>query len=325
MTGIETSGSSNPRGETTFELRMSTAEEKSTEALIAAVGAAVRAARSRRGVTRKNLARHASISERYLTELEAGRANASLSVVHRVAQALGLSITDLIPGRSSNAEAITAHIETLQPQRQKRVLDLIDQAAVSKPPQRPCGVALIGLRGAGKTTLGRQLSTAIGADFIRLREVIERIAGQSVDELVSLAGQRAYRRLEHQALEETIAKCTRDDAVYSTSQIVLEVGGSLVTEQPTYGLLLENFFTVWLRADPDDHLQRVVEQGDRRPMAGSRDAVQDIKLMLDEREAAYQRAHLHIDTHGRTLQACSQLLEKSTQNWVRIKGDRRSR
>lgn len=291
-------------------------EEISTEALIASVGAAVRAARSRRGVTRKNLARHASISERYLTELEAGRANASLSVIHRVAQALGLTISELIPGRSTSADAITAQIESLQPERQQRVLALLGSAATSAQPEKPCGIALVGLRGAGKSTLGSELARKNDVQFVRLREVIEQLGGQQLGELVSMAGQRAYRRLEKQALLETIKNCAVDERSKAIKPIVLEVGGSLVTEKPTYDVLLNHFHTVWVRADPDDHLQRVIEQGDRRPMAGSRDAIQDISIMLNERQSDYTRAHSQIDTHAKTAQTCVQLLDADCTRWL---------
>ncbi len=294
-------------------------EEISTEALIASVGAAVRAARTRRGVTRKNLARHASISERYLTELEAGRANASLSVIHRVSQALGLTISELIPGRSSSVDEITARIESLQPERQQRVLALLGSAATAAQPERPCGVALVGLRGAGKSTLGSELARKNGVEFIRLRQVIEQLGGQQLGELVSLAGQRPYRRLEKQALLETIAGCAVDDTGHRTAPVVLEVGGSLVTEKSTYDILLNHFYTVWVRAEPDDHLQRVIEQGDRRPMAGSRDAIQDISIMLSERENDYMRAHSQISTHGKTSQTCTALLDANCKDWLKAR------
>jgi len=285
------------------------AGDLSTDELIAAVGASVKAARSRRGVTRRNLARHASISERYLTELEAGRANASLSVIHRVAQALGLSIGELIPGQAPDAEEISSRLASLKPQRRQRVLDILVQAAEADKPDKPIGVALVGLRGAGKSTLGAELARKHGLRFVRLRNRIEQLGGQQLGDLVSVAGQRAYRRLEKEALNDTIEE---------GGPLVLEVGGSLVTEKDTYDRLLKNFFTIWITATPDDHLQRVVEQGDRRPMAGSRNAIEDIKVMLAERDADYRRAHSTLSTHDQTTQMSVQALDAVAAPWLRV-------
>jgi len=282
--------------------------EISTGELIAAVGASVKAARSRRGVTRRNLARHASISERYLTELEAGRANASLSVIHRVALALGLNIGELIPSSSTDVDVITSRLASLKPQRRQRVLDILVKAAATDAPEQAIGVALVGLRGAGKSTLGAQIARKHGLKFVRLRDRIEQLGGQQLGDLVSLAGQRAYRRLERQALMETIDQ---------GGPLILEVGGSLVTETETYAHLLSHFYTVWICAEPDDHLQRVVEQGDRRPMAGSRNALEDIKIMLSERDADYRRAHAKLNTHGQTVQTSVQALDALANRWLR--------
>jgi len=282
--------------------------EISTGELIAAVGASVKAARSRRGVTRRNLARHASISERYLTELEAGRANASLSVIHRVALALGLNIGELIPSSSTDVDVITSRLASLKPQRRQRVLDILVKAAATDVPEKAIGVALVGLRGAGKSTLGAQLARKHNMRFVRLRDRIEQLGGQQLGDLVSLAGQRAYRRLEKQALMETIEE---------GGPLILEVGGSLVTETETYAHLLSHFYTVWICAEPDDHLQRVVEQGDRRPMAGSRNALEDIKIMLSERDADYRRAHSMLNTHGQTIQTSVQALDALADRWLR--------
>lgn len=219
------------------------------------LGDRVRREREHRGMTRKVLAESAGISERYVTQLESGKGNISIVLLKQVATALGLSLAALVD---------------LEPSRSQRV-------------------ALVGLRGAGKTTIGKRLAGELGVAFIELDREIERLSGISLAHLFDLYGQQAYRRYEMQALQELLA--TREDFVVAT-------GGGLVAAPETYELLLRSCFTVWVRTTPEQHMARVVAQGDQRPMAGSSRAMDDLRRILREREPLYARADLTVDTTG---------------------------
>ncbi len=243
-----------------------------TAASVASVGLAVKAERSRRGMTRRALAYHASISERYLADMERGQANVSLAVLFSVARALGMPAWSLMPDAPGAQDTVGP-----------------------VPVPGVCGVALVGLRGGGKTTLGQALADKTGTPFLRLGQVIEELGGMEQGELISLAGQRAYRRLERDAVNAIIDRGSR---------VILETGGSLVSESETYELLLNNFFTVWVRATPEDHMQRVIDQGDMRPIAGNRAAMNDLQTILSERERDYRRAHAALSTSARSVDDC---------------------
>lgn len=238
----------------------------------------VRGLRAARGMTRKQLAQHSSISERYLAQLEGGKANPSIAVLWRIADAMGIDFGHLL---HEPPEPPLAH--------------------GGAPPRNRRGLAVIGLRGAGKTTLGERLAASLTVPFLRLSEIIEERGGMEIGELFSLGGQKAYRRLERQALETLI---DRD------APLVLEVGGSLVSEAVTYDLLRSAFVTVWLRARPEEHMERVVRQGDTRPMEGSAEAMADLYRILAEREADYRKADFVVDTSDRSVDECAQELRR---------------
>jgi len=265
--------------------------------ILRVLGERVRALRSRNGMTRKTLAQAASVSERHLANLEAGQGNASVMLLRQLANALQCTIAELV-GEDAVTSKEASQIRQLLRGRdeaslQKARRTLAELFGTGIPdPARNDRIALIGLRGAGKSTLGRMLADDLGIPFLELNRGIERLAGCDVHEIHSLYGSSAYRRYELRAVEEAIAAHPR---------AVIATGGGLVSEAVTFDLLLTRCFTVWLRALPDDHMKRVIAQGDLRPMAGNAEAMSDLKRILAGREPAYSRADLTFDTSGRTL------------------------
>ncbi len=260
------------------------------------LGERVRLMRSRRGVTRKVLAREAGISERHLANLETGTGNASVLLLRQLAQALNCSMAELV-GQDGIASPELIRIRQMLRGRDEATLQrvrlaLADLLGADHPhPSRTGRIALIGLRGAGKSSLGRMLAEALGVPFVELNRIVERIAGCDVLEIHSLYGSQAYRRYEQRALDEAIS--TFPKAVVATA-------GGLVSEPATYELLRSRCFTVWLRASPEEHMQRVVAQGDMRPMAGNAEAMADLKRILAGREALYGRADVTVNTSGKS-------------------------
>ncbi|GAB4351132.1 MAG: helix-turn-helix transcriptional regulator [Gammaproteobacteria bacterium] len=270
---------------------------------ISRIGERVRGMRAQRGITRKDLAKHSGISERYLAQVETGKANMSISMLWRIAEAMDVGMNELLPGKERteiDLVPLREFISRLSREEQKEAYQMLLKHHAG-PQGKVGGVALLGLRGAGKTTLGRRLADEFGIPFVKLSDVIERLAGMQISEIFSLRGQRTYRRLERQALEEVLSHYDK---------VVLEVGGSLVSEKETFDLLLSRFYTVWLRAAPEEHMQRVVAQGDLRPMEGKMDeAMDDLKHILAEREPYYQAANYTLDTTGRTTDECLEELK----------------
>lgn len=274
---------------------------------IARIGQRVRGMRAQRGITRKDLAKHSGVSERYLAQVETGQANMSISMLWRIAEAMDVGMGDLLPGNNGtevDLAPLRDFIGRLSREDQKEAYKLLLKHYAG--PQGPVGgVALLGLRGAGKTTLGSRLAAEFGTPFVKLTDVIEHNAGMEISEIFSLRGQRTYRRLERQALQEVLD---------TNDKVVLEVGGSLVSEKPTFDKLLSSFFTVWVRATPGEHMSRVAEQGDFRPMEGKMDeAMDDLKHILAEREPYYQAANYILDTSGRNVEECLQELRTKSK------------
>lgn len=258
------------------------------EQLTARVGTAVRAARRHARMPRHALADAAGISERYIGQLETGRANISLNVLQKIAAALDMEIGDLLdqdPVRYPPLNGLLANLN--QHQLQEAYSLLARHFDAERQAKR--GVALVGLRGAGKTSLGRALAGRLGLDFIQLTQLVTERAGITVQELVELAGFDAFRRLEREALLWLIEQST---------PVVLETSGGLVGAPETYQLVLQNFHTVWIKAQPEEHMQRVVDQNDMRPMAGRPEAMTDLKALLAERGQAYGQASAELDTSG---------------------------
>ena len=275
-----------------------------TSAYLRLIGERVRHARARRGMTRKILARDSGVSERYLAELESGRGNISILLLRQIARAMGLPLADLTrdgPDRAVEFTLVRQLLERLAPAELAAAHGLLRARFMpAVAGERSGRIALIGLRGAGKTTLGQQLAERLGVPFFDLGVEIERDSGMSLSELFSLSGQAAYRRLERRALERLLERHAR---------AVIETGGSLVSEAGTYELLLGTCLTVWIKATPEEHMSRVIAQGDERPMAGNDEAMADLRSILAERDPLYAKADAVVDTSRRSApQSLGELL-----------------
>ncbi|MGE3775189.1 MAG: helix-turn-helix transcriptional regulator [Gammaproteobacteria bacterium] len=277
-------------------------------AMLARIGARVRETRAGRGMTRKLLATHSQISERYLAQLEAGLANPSIVVLSKLAEALGMDIADLLEARRPEAIEIGLITQLLK-RAPAGTLDAIrtrlTQELGRDGDARRGRIALVGLRGAGKTTLGTRLARELGVPFVELDGEIERSAGISLSEIFLLHGQAGFRRHERRCLEAIIDAHPR---------CVIATGGSLVTEAATLDLLLSNCLTVWLKAAPEEHMARVVAQGDTRPMAGNQEAMDDLKRILDARGALYAQADRVVDTAGQDPEESYASLQRAVAN-----------
>ena len=274
---------------------------------LVALGERVRSLRSRRGMTRKALAASADVSERHLANLEYGVGNASILVLLQVADALQCQLAELLGDVTTLSpewlllrELLGRRDEATLRRVRVAVAQLLDEGSVARAAQpRRTLVALIGLRGAGKSTLGQRLADDLGFAFVELSREIEKFAGCSISEIQALYGQNAYRRYERRALEE---------AIQIHPEAVIATPGGLVSDPATFNLLLAHCTTVWLQARPEDHMKRVTAQGDLRPMAASREAMADLKAILVDRAAFYSKADLQIDTSAQPLEETFNLL-----------------
>jgi XRE family aerobic/anaerobic benzoate catabolism transcriptional regulator len=264
---------------------------------LAALGGRVRELRERRGMTRKRMALEADVSERYLGQLEAGEGNVSMLLLRRVAAALNVTLGEvLLPEQEDSVERrlIRRFLERIPAHRLEDVIFRLMREFGHEEATRRKRIALIGLRGAGKSTLGSLLSKQLNVPFIELDGEVERETGLPLNEIFSLYGQAGYRRIERRCLERLVAQHDR---------VVLSVGGGIVAEEEGFKLLLGNCFTVWLKAAPEEHMARVVAQGDLRPMAGNEEAMEDLKRILAAREPLYRKADAAVDTSGKTIEA----------------------
>lgn len=275
---------------------MANPELEHDQAFLRAFGERIRGERARRGMSRKLLADHAGISERYLTQLESGKGNVSVLLLRHVATALGVPLGRLVEEEPPSPELtlVRQFLARLGPEQlADAYATLTERFASDVNVSRAGRIALVGLRGAGKTTLGAALGKATGLPFFELDKEIERLSGTSLGAIIELYGQQAYRRYELQALQELTA---------TQPQFIVATGGSLVAESATYELLLRSCYTVWVRTTPEEHMRRVLAQGDLRPMAGSQQAMDDLRRILEERSALYGRADFAIETTGRTVE-----------------------
>jgi XRE family aerobic/anaerobic benzoate catabolism transcriptional regulator len=272
---------------------------------LTALGESVREARARLGISRKLLARDSGVSERYLAQLEAGQGNISILLLRQIARALDLPLTELLAEDRGDAVELTLttqFLKRLPRQKLAAVRSQLVRDYGSAHDERMKRIALIGLRGAGKSTLGAKLARALGAPFIELDREIEREAGTGLSEIFLLYGQAGYRRYERRCLERVLEKNAR---------AIIATGGSIVSEPGTYELLLSACFTVWLKAEPEEHMARVIAQGDTRPMAGNDQAMEDLRRILDGRAVLYGQADVTVDTAGKTPEQSLSALRKA--------------
>ncbi len=275
--------------------RAKPATGRETDAYLRRLGDRVRTLRNQRGMTRKALARHAKVSERYLAQLEAGLGNGSIVLLRRISRAIGLPVTQLVHEDSEPAldlVLLSQFLERLSPTALAEARDLLLHH-FREPSQnvRRRRIALIGLRGGGKSTLGRLLAERLGVPFIELDREIEKRSGATLSEIFDMFGQETFRRAEREALDEVLRQ---------HKSFVVATSGSIVTEPGTLELLLASCFTVWVRAEPQEHMKRVMAQGDMRPMANSARAMDDLISILKSREPLYAKAEVALSTSGRT-------------------------
>ncbi|MDX1376626.1 MAG: helix-turn-helix transcriptional regulator [Burkholderiales bacterium] len=267
-------------------------DEAAEAAYLARLGARVRIWRQERGLARKALALASGVSERYLAQLESGHGNVSVLLLRKLARAMNVPIEHLVRENGDPPAALGALMQlagTLSHDRLEAAHRLL-QTQFGTP--RRHRIALLGLRGAGKSTLGAKLAQALGASFVELDREVEREAGAELGDVFSIYGQDAYRRFERRALERVLRH--HDRAVIAT-------GGSIVSEPETYRLLRERCFCVWLRASPEEHMARVIAQGDMRPFRGRAEALEEIRRLLADRDRLYARADATIDTSGQPV------------------------
>jgi XRE family aerobic/anaerobic benzoate catabolism transcriptional regulator len=259
------------------------------------LGKRVRALRNRRGLTRKMMAREADVSERHLAQLEAGEGNVSIVLLRRIAAALHVSLEELFA-----AEVETRHekiliqrfLERLPAHRVEEAMFRLLREFGEEEAVRRKRIALIGLRGAGKSTLGSRLGAEMNVPFIELDGEIEKDTAMPLAEIFSLYGQTGYRAIERRSLERVLQEQKR---------AILSVGGGVVSEKETYDYLLSNCYTVWIKAQPEEHMARVIAQGDLRAIAGGSQAMDDLRRILEAREPLYRKADMYLDTSGSSV------------------------
>jgi XRE family transcriptional regulator, aerobic/anaerobic benzoate catabolism transcriptional regulator len=262
------------------------------------LGQRVRTMRALRGMSRKVLAKVSGISERYIAQLESGKGNVSIVLLRRVSNAMAAHLEDLIPATEPAADwpVIRDLMRKASPNQIAQARDVLSGNGTAAHRTSFAGIALIGLRGAGKSTLGKMLAKKIGWDFVELNKEIEAQNGLSVAEIIALYGQEGFRRLEQAALTQLLAR---------KELTVLATGGGIVSEPLTFDLILSSFYTIWLKAEPEEHMARVRGQGDLRPMADDRSAMAELRTILRSREPLYARASAVVDTAGLSVDAAA--------------------
>lgn len=267
-----------------------TQAEAEVSALIQQVGANVRAARKSLAMSRRELSERSGVSPRYLAQLEGGQGNISIGLLKHISLALDLPIEALIGAQEQHRD-ISSQFARADAATQARVLQLLGAAPRDSKAARIC---LIGLRGAGKSTLGPKIADDFAMPFIELNTRIEEKSGIPIGEIIALYGEEGYRQLERETLDQITAEHTR---------VVIAVAGGIVSSTDTYQQVLHHFHTVWIKAAPSEHMDRVRAQGDLRPMAGNPQAMQHLEQILKAREALYAQAPYKLDTSGKSVAA----------------------
>jgi XRE family aerobic/anaerobic benzoate catabolism transcriptional regulator len=296
-----------------FEAREnSDVSDRGDAAFAAEIGRMVRLGRAKRGMSRRQLAQASGTSERYLAQIESGAGNPSVLVLRAIADALEMPMFELLPQTGGVAAPYARIIDLLgraPPSDLAAIADSIErQIAHIAAADRGRRIGLVGLRGAGKSTLGKLLAEKLGVPFIELNRRVEQEYGATVPLLIEMSGIATFRRYERACLERAIAE--NEAAVIATA-------GGIVSNPETYGLLLRRTHTVWISAQPEEHMGRVMKQGDFRPMAKNREAMADLHAILESRRADYARAELNLDTSGATIQQSFAKLSKLVAPWVK--------
>jgi len=276
------------------------------------VGKRVRNARSRRGMTRKMLAQEAGVSERHLAQLELGEGNISIVLLRRITNALNIPVADVFQDEKSKTplDLVLGQILERIPQQQlDTVVARLRREFGANDRARRDRIALIGLRGAGKSTLGSRLAGDLNVPFIELDQEIEKDAGMALSEIFSLYGQTGYRRIEKKTLQRILQQHT---------SAVLSIGGGVVSEKDTYDQLLASCFTVWIKAHPEEHMSRVIAQGDFRAMADNSEAMEDLRRILEAREPLYRRADVQLETSGESIDDSFLRLKQAVRPQVEV-------
>ena len=256
------------------------------------IGLIIKRFRVQRGITRQTLAIKSSISIRYLAELESGRGNPTITILKNIAYALNLTLKDLLFSKKNNTKVdlIKSKVDNYNNIQLKEVLNLLDTFDKENPKKiNKNKVALIGLRGAGKTTLGTMYSKEFKVPLYEISSEIEKAGGMKISEIIELGGQGMYRRLEFQVINKLLKK----------KKLIVLTGGSIVSEKETYNFLLENFYTIWIKAKPKEHMNRVIKQGDLRPMGSNPKAMDDLNNILKERKNLYLQADAVVNTENK--------------------------
>jgi XRE family transcriptional regulator, aerobic/anaerobic benzoate catabolism transcriptional regulator len=268
-----------------------------------AIGQRVRATRAEAGLSRKRLAAVAGVSERYLNELENGEANVTIGILVRIAKALTVEFSSLMPATPNGRpmhDSLAALLGGMSVVEQEGAIATVERYLLERRRQLK-GIALLGLRGAGKTTIGGLFAEKHGLPFVSVTQEIETRAGMSLADLFNLGSADAYRSLENEVVREL---ARQDD------RIVLETAGGIVANPEALSIILGSFKTVWLKAEPEEHLARVTRQGDLRPMRGNPKALEHLKALLRDREAEYSRAEILLNTTGKSPEDCVAELEQ---------------
>ncbi len=271
---------------------MASTNDNDKDPFLAALGERLKLLRARRGLTRKALAQLADVSERHVANVESGVGNASIQFLRQLCGVLNCSLAEMTGDETASSPDWLMIREILRGRsddelaKARAALGELFASTTSEASRRQ-RIALIGLRGAGKSSLGRKLAASMGVPFIELSQQVEKLAGCSIAEIHALYGQAAYRRYEQRALEEVIRQ---------HPHVVIATPGGIVSEPATFNLLLSHCYTVWLKASPEEHMSRVLAQGDRRPMAGNHEAMEDLKRILESRAQFYSKADKTLDT-----------------------------
>lgn len=276
---------------------------------LAFLGKRVRELRSHRGMTRKQMSQEAEVSERHLAQLESGEGNISVVLLQRIAAALKVPIANLFapqiqieqpPGK----KLIQTFLDQLPEHRLEDVVARLMRDFGQEEEIRKMRIALIGMRGAGKSTLGSLLAKEMGNRFVELDDEIEKDTGMPLGEIFSLYGQSGFRAIEKRTLEKVLKEKER---------AVISVGGGVVSEKETFDFLRSRCYTVWIKARPEEHMSRVMAQGDFRPMATNKQAMEDLRKILEAREPLYRKADLLLDTSGSSVEESFAKLKAALQ------------